>query len=388
VTRVLIWVQHLLGSGHLERMRWVAEALAAHGADVHFVSGGVPQPGRMPRNVRVIQLPPVKVEDARFTPLLDGAGRPLTEAFRQGRARALCAAYDEARPAVLLVETWPFGRRALNFELDPLLARAKSSRPRPRVVASVRDLLQVHANPARDAAVWQVARGALDEILVHGDPALARLEETFPPAADAAVPITYTGYVTAPGAGTAVVPVAARHEIVVAASSGDAGRNLLATAIAARARSAHAERVWRVLVGPGVPAAAFAALLAEGRRARVIVERHRPDYRSLVASARVSVSQAGYNTIQDVLRARTPAVLVPFAAEGETEQTMRATRLAARGLAEVVAEPDLDPAALAAAIDRAALCGLAPACPFATDGAERSAVRVVELATRLERSPR
>jgi len=46
VTRVLIWVQHLLGSGHLERMRWVAEALAAHGADVHFVSGGVPQPGR------------------------------------------------------------------------------------------------------------------------------------------------------------------------------------------------------------------------------------------------------------------------------------------------------------------------------------------------------
>jgi len=381
---VLIWVQHLLGSGHLERMRWVAEALAARGADVHFVSGGMPQPARMPRHVRLIQLPPVQVADARFTPLLDAAGRPLTDAFRRARAEALCAAYDAARPDVVLLETWPFGRRALGFELDPLLARIASSTPRPRVVASVRDLLHVRADPARDAAVWRVARENVDEILVHGDPAFARLEDTFPPAADAAVRVTYTGYVVAPCGPAAIVPADARHEIVVAASSGDAGRELLAAAIAARAHSAHAALTWRVLVGPGVPKTAFEALVIEGRHVGTIVERHRPDYRELVGKARVSVSQAGYNTIQDVLGARTPAVLVPFAAEGETEQAMRAARLGARGLAEVVDERDLAPPVLAAAIDRAGLRGVAPPCPFATDGAERSAERIVEPGRRRE----
>ena len=380
MTRVLIWVQHLLGSGHLERMRRVAEALAAQGAEVWLATGGVPRTGRPPRDVTVVQLPPVKVADARFTPLLDAAGAPLTDAGRAERARALLAAFDAARPDAVVLETWPFGRRAFAFELRPLLARVAARVPRPRVIASVRDLLQVRADAARDAAVWQLAREHLDAIVVHGDPAFARLEDTFPPAADGAVPVAYTGYVGAAGADGAIVPLAARSGVVVAASSGDAGRELLAVAIAARALSAHAATAWRVLVGPGVPEAIFAALVEQGRRAGVSVERHRPDYRALVARACVSVSQAGYNTIQDVLAARTPAVLVPFAAEGETEQAMRAERLAARGLAEVVAETDLAPATLAAAIDRAAARGLAPPCPFATDGAARAAAHILAIA--------
>jgi len=379
VTRALIWVQHLLGSGHLERMRWVAEALAAQGAKVTFVTGGMPRQGRMPRDATVVQLPPVKVADARFTPLLDAAGRPLTDALRRERVQALLAALGAARPDVVVLETWPFGRRAFAFELEPLLARVRSSVPRPCVIASVRDLLQIRGNPGRDEAIWRAARAQIDEVLVHGDPSFARLEETFPPAADGAVPVTYTGYIRAPDT-RPVASVDGRSGIVVAASGGDAGGELLATAIAARAVSAHAAWPWRVLVGPGVPEASFTELERSGRHARTCVERHRPDYRDLVAKARVSVSQAGYNTIQDVLAARTPAVLVPFSAEGETEQTMRAQKLAARGFAEVVAERDLTPRTLAAAVDRAAARGLAPPCPFAADGAEAAARRIIEAA--------
>lgn len=380
MTRVLVWVQHLLGAGHLERMRWVAEALAARGAEVHFATGGVSPPERLPRGVRVIQLPPVRVADARFAPLLDAAGRPLTQAFREARVQALLAAFDAARPDAIVLETWPFGRRAFAFEIEPLLRRVASTVPRPRVLASVRDLLQVRDDPVRNAATWRTARECVDGILVHGDPAFARLEDTFPPAADGAVPVAYTGYVVAPDAPAAVVPLDRRDAVVVAASSGDAGRALLATAVAARERSACAGLAWRVLVGPGVPEDAFAALVNEGRRAGTLVERHRPDYRRLVARARVSVSQAGYNTVQDVLGARTPAVLVPFASEGETEQAMRAERLAARGLAEVLAERELTPSTLAAAIDRAAARGLAPPNPLATDGAAQAALRILAMA--------
>jgi predicted glycosyltransferase len=67
----------------------------------------------------------------------------------------------------------------------------------------------------------------------------------------------------------------------------------------------------------------------------------------------VSVSQAGYNTVLDILAAHARAVLVPFAAERETEQLIRAERLAALGVVELVRDSELSPASLAAAIERA-----------------------------------
>ena len=48
---------------------------------------------------------------------------------------------------------------------------------------------------------------------------------------------------------------------------------------------------------------------------------------SLLAGAGVSISQAGYNTLMEVVQARARAVAVPFAGGNETEQTLRARRL-------------------------------------------------------------
>src|SRR5262249_6330655 len=66
----------------------------------------------------------------------------------------------------------------------------------------------------------------------------------------------------------------------------------------------------------------------------------------LLAKARLSVSQAGYNTVCDLLRARCRAVLVPFAEGGETEQTDRAGRLGKLGFARVGGEDRLSPESL------------------------------------------
>ena len=54
------------------------------------------------------------------------------------------------------------------------------------------------------------------------------------------------------------------------------------------------------------------------------MERFRKDLAGLMASARVSVSQAGYNTVCDMLVAGCQSVLVPYASGGETEQSLRA----------------------------------------------------------------
>jgi predicted glycosyltransferase len=67
----------------------------------------------------------------------------------------------------------------------------------------------------------------------------------------------------------------------------------------------------------------------------------------------MSVSQAGYNTVMEIARAGARAVLVPYVGRGETEQTLRAERLAARGLVQLVPEAGLTPERLAAAMDAA-----------------------------------
>jgi predicted glycosyltransferase len=74
-------------------------------------------------------------------------------------------------------------------------------------------------------------------------------------------------------------------------------------------------------------------------------------------------------------------VLVPFAQRRETEQTVRALCLERRGRVAVVAEAELSPERLAAAVERAAHA--APAS-FAADldGAATSATIVADLCRR------
>ncbi len=145
---------------------------------------------------------------------------------------------------------------------------------------------------------------------------------------------------------------AGADEVLVSAGGGAVGGALLATALAARRLGCLAELGWRLLTGPNLPAAQFAALSA-GLPDGVVVERYRPDFPQMLRRCRVSVSQAGYNTVLDILAARAAAVLVPFADMRETEQTLRAERLAARGVVEIVAPDALSPERLAEAIERA-----------------------------------
>jgi predicted glycosyltransferase len=106
--------------------------------------------------------------------------------------------------------------------------------------------------------------------------------------------------------------------------------------------------------------------------AGLTVYRNRPDLPTLMAQSVLSVSQAGYNTVLDLLAAGPRAVLVPFAAPGETEQTQRCDLLAAAGVAVVTAEQGLTPERLAQAIEQA-LDRPAPNFTVAMDGAAETA---------------
>jgi predicted glycosyltransferase len=159
---------------------------------------------------------------------------------------------------------------------------------------------------------------------------------------------------------------ARRDEVVVSAGGGAVGAKLVATALAARERSALRALTWRVLAGANL-------VIDETAREGVIVQRGHNDLAAALGRARVSVSQAGYNSVLEVAAAGARSVLVPFAAGGETEQRMRAQRLEALGLAVVVDEDRLAADTLAAAVDAAATRPRWGRFDFDCDGARRSA---------------
>jgi len=356
--KVFLYVQHLLGIGHLKRAATLAQAMRAGGFEVTLASGGEPVAG-----IPVLQLPPAK-SDASFKTLYDEHGKPVDDAWKARRARFLVEAFQKTNPGVLLVELFPFGRRQMRFELLPLLDAAKQRSPRPLVVCSVRDLLQPNAAPnaAREDEALERFERYFDRLLVHGDPSVARFERSFGKAAALREKLHYTGYVVEE------IPTgdAGKDEVLVSAGGGAVGRRLLQTATEARPLTSLRNSVWRILAGPN--AKDIEGLRSEG----VIVERAREDFTVRLRNCLLSVSQAGYNTVMETLQARARAVLVPFAAGAESEQTLRAKLLAARGLVEVVEESALGAASLAAAIDRAAAAPRPPPGAIDLDGARRS----------------
>jgi predicted glycosyltransferase len=375
---VLFYVQHVLGIGHLRRALHIVDGMARAGFAVTLVSGGEPLPelaGAAAR--RVVQLAPIRAPDATFKNLVGADGRPVDDALRTARCNALLAAFAEAAPEAVLIEAYPFGRRSFRFELEPLVAAARTRRPRPLVLCSLRDIVVAPEDEKRRHEIVDRVRAEFDAVLVHGDPDLIPLEASFPLAGEIADRLVYTGYVAAPDPPAEDDAMAGAGEVLVSAGGGAVGGLLLRAALAARRCGCGAGSGWRLLTGPNLPAAEFAALnveLPEG----VIVERYRADFPQLLRRCRVSVSQAGYNTVLDILAAGAPAVLVPFAEMRESEQTLRAERLAACGAVEVVSPAALSPDRLAAAIERAVR--RRPVAPkIDTAGAQRTAFAIADM---------
>jgi predicted glycosyltransferase len=88
----------------------------------------------------------------------------------------------------------------------------------------------------------------------------------------------------------------------------------------------------------------------------------------------------------ELLSVRARALVVPFAEASETEQTLRARRLARMGLLDLVESDALGPAPFAAAIDRAA-ARARPQVRLNFGGAAQTAKLLLQLADRRGPAP-
>jgi predicted glycosyltransferase len=351
--RVMFYAQHLLGVGHIKRASLIARAMVAHGLDVWIVLGGPHVDGISFDGCARVPLPPVQAADAAFSALVDEGGAPINDALREARVTRLLRELAVVQPDVLLIEQFPFGRRAFRFELMPLLAAARIQHRLPRIVSSIRDVLVHKADPERRREMIAIAQTWFDCVLVHSDPNLIPLQASLPEADALARLIRYTGYVVDPVDGAAdAKSKSGRGEVIVSAGGGAVGERLIRTALAARPLTRVGTRPWRLICGPNMPQKDFARLAWEPPPG-VIVERWRPDLPTLLRNCILSISQAGYNTIMDVVQARARAVIVPFAEGNQTEQELRARVFARHGLLTVVDPATLSPETVARAVDAA-----------------------------------
>lgn len=382
----LVYVQHLLGIGHLVRAGALARGLEAAGMRVVLVSGGMPATLRGAGPSRFEQLPPVRAADASFRVLLDEAGNPIDDAWEARRRERLLEIYHRARPDIVVTELYPFGRRRMRFEMEPLLQQARTLRAQkglPIIVSSVRDILVPPTDPRRIDQIVDSVRRYYDLVLVHGDEELIPFRRSFDRADDIADVTRSTGYVIgqmparqgpgAPGYG----------EVIVSAGGGAVGDAVLDAAIGARALSSLRDRTWRVLVGHNSPEEAFLSFRAAAPR-DVSVERARADFPQLLANCAVSISQGGYNTVSEVLAVGARAVCLPFAGARESEQTMRCRVLAERGLVQSVEADAVSAEQVALAVERALTSSPGKGQVVDTNGAARSAALLLE-ATRARR---
>lgn len=348
-----IHVQHLLGTGHALRAAAIGRALAARGVSVTLATGNRLPPLLDTTGIEIVELPPVRAQDARFKTFLTPEGHEIDEAWKTARSQATLDAF-QARPFdLLLTETWPFGRRPFAFEMQSLVDTARAQSRPPLIASSIRDILVRKQELWKEEEMAERALAAYDLVLVHSDPSFIRLEDSFPFAEHVSHLLRYTGFAETGTGGRDAPGDDGRDEVIVSCGGGAVGIGLLRAALNAPALSRLAgECRWRLLAGHDIDGESFVGLSRQGGE-NIIVERARRDFPSLLERARLSISQAGYNTVLDILRAGVPSVLVPFAQIKETEQQQRADALVRHGRAVAVPEKTLTPEALARAADDA-----------------------------------
>lgn len=279
---------------------------------------------------------PVWLQDPRFTvvavpPLLKntqgdycntGLGLPAAVAER---ARIFSRTVASLRPDVVVVDRHPYGTAG---ELRAGLNDAR--RHGATLVLGLRDVLDQVASVRRelDGPGWDGVGGIFDEILVFGDPLLCDHQREY------GLPIrpTYCGWVVEPAA----LGPRAEGLVVVSAGGGGDGENVFRLGVEALRRRTHL----RGVVAAGPYAGSWARRAMDGDRDLAARVQLSPDCGSTVrlfATASAVVQMAGYNSTLEALTAGLRAVLVPRRSP-RREQAIRAGRLAALGLADVVDE--------------------------------------------------
>jgi predicted glycosyltransferase len=374
--KIIYYCQHVLGMGHYFRSLEICKAFKDH--DVILVSGGAPMNMPVPEHVRQVSLPPLGM-DPEFGGLVSNSGTGTVDEIKAWRQQTLYNLFLCECPDLFMVELFPFGRKAFAFELIPIFNGIRQNALSPsRVVCSLRDILVEKKDTlAYESRVITLLNSWFDTLLIHSDPAIVKLDETFSRMADIRIPVVYTGFVTPKPLAENRAAIRERlgidndsRLIVASAGGGKVGFVLLDAVIQAFENIAlETDAFLQVFTGPFMEKEPVRRLQEKGTN-RVGVSRFTPDFPAYLAAADLSVSMAGYNTCMNILAARVPSLVWPFSQN--REQRLRAERFSEMGGMRVLEDADLEPEQLAGLMTRSLADRVRPGCSVDLDGADHT----------------
>lgn len=391
--KIMFYCQYLAGMGHLVRSTEIIRSLVNQ-FQVCFVNGGQPiNEFEFPTGAEVLHLPPIR-EEAGQLKAVDST--ESIESVKTARKNQLFNIFDRFQPDCLIIECFPFSKHKLKFELIPLLDRVKASSHPVKIVCSLRDLIMTQSqSPEFWESRYEKVRDWVDRyfdlVLVHSDPQLIRLGEQFPIVDRLSCEVYYTGYVAQTASGEVslsqedLVALSTRDPIiVVSAGGGRFGYELMNAVVKAREilGSQIPHQIY-LFAGPFMPETQLAALRAAAS-CHVVIRRYTSHLIQYLERADLSISLGGYNTTMNILQTRVRSLIFPEAGpEQMGEQTIRAEKLAEKGILEVLYQEDLQPDRLAQKILNALQKTPVPH-HFDLQGADRSTMKLNAILDHLE----
>ena len=373
--RILFYVQHLDGVGHVFRAMRIVKALTANGFDVHLVYGGATIPNFDDCGASIHFLAPLRAGSENFSDLETPDGIVVDGAYKERRRDNLLKIYKTVRPDMVVIEAFPFGRRAMRFELLPMLEATRSSVPKPVVVSSVRDILQENRKAKLNLETADIINQYFDHVLVHADKRIATLDETFPEHNKIADRVLYTGIVAAPDNPGQKHDVEQKIDVIVSVGGGASGTKLLLAAAKAKPLSTMAKANWCFVIGIHCKEGTLEAMKSLGVKQHEI-KGFLDDLPSVLKRAKLSISLAGYNTVADIFQSDCRAIVVPRIDRVETEQLRRVGILKRLGLVSSLSPEEATPQLIAASIDAAMSNPYADRSWINLSGAENTAAIV------------
>ncbi|MEL6602234.1 MAG: glycosyltransferase [Cyanobacteria bacterium J06614_10] len=354
--KLMFYCQHILGMGHLVRSMEIVRGLSKD-FDVCFVNGGqVVQGFQPPPSIQVVNLPAIKT-DTGFQQLQSVDPNFTLEEAKTFRRQQLLTILQVFRPDVLMVELFPFGRRRFSFELIPLLEAAKAQQV--KIVCSLRDIVVTKQDQERhEAKIVRLMNQYFDQLLIHGDPTLHPLEESFGRIRDLHCSVHYTGYVVQKKEQTRLTiadHIAFEKKapmILVSVGGGRFGHELLESMVrTAEILATQIPHQIQMFTGPFMPEDKFWNLKQAAQDEKNLhIHRYTPNLLAYMEKAALSISMAGYNTTMNILTTGVQAMMLPFTGNDDQEQTMRVERLSQRSNIRRLYPADLQPEAMAIAV--------------------------------------
>jgi len=339
--KILIHCQYVYGIGHLVRTLELAKGLSSR-FRVYILNGGEAVPNfDIPLLVNCIQLPGIyknETED-HLTPV--DPSQSLAECF-QMRQNIIITSIKEIEPDIVITEHFPFG---LLFETEVihLIHKAKSIKPKVKIVNSVRDIIESSKGGKKDNYVCSLINELYDLVLVHGDEKFVNLSHSFPLINKIQIPIVQTGYI--------VRTIPATHQnnsyptILISVAGGRIGNELIEAVIDSHA-SIKAKKKHQLLLFSGAFQKDFKQQYDKVRLLEsddITIEKFDGDqYLNHLSKASLIICLGGYNSIIEALSIKKPLLVYSrdFAG-GNKEQNLRIEIFEKSGHLEIILAEDL-----------------------------------------------